>query len=132
MLPKHLDNCEEELLQEFKRSAISGHGVNQGAPREDFVRRFLKNNLASSLEIGNGEIIDSSSKPGASRPQHDIVIYRRSYPKIDLGGGVGGFLIESVVATIEVKSTLTPKGVQQSVDAGQAAKSRRKNKHSQV
>jgi hypothetical protein len=122
MLPTHLNNSEGELLEKFKRSSVSGHGVNRGTPREVFVREFLARNLASSLDIGSGEIFDSSSKPAAPRPQHDVVIYKRSYPKIDLGGSVGGFLIESVVATIEVKSTLNPEDVDQAVKAGRAAK----------
>jgi hypothetical protein len=122
MLPTHLNQCEGELLEKFKRPSVSGHGVNRGTPREVFVKQFLKDHLASTLDIGNGEIIDNSSKPGAKRPQHDVVVYKRSYPKLDLGGDVCAFLVESVVATIEVKSNLTMKGIKQSVKAGKATK----------
>lgn len=59
--------------------------------------------------------------------QFDIVIYKRNYPKLDFGGGVSGFLAESVVATIEVKSTLDKAGIEQAVRAARAAKSLQKN-----
>src|SRR5208282_287716 len=50
-------------------------------------------------------------------------LYRRNYPRIYLGGGITAFLNESVVATIEVKSTLDQSGVDQVVGAGLATKS---------
>jgi hypothetical protein len=62
------------------------------------------------------QIIDHRSKPREPRNQFDIVIYRRNYPKLDFGG-VTGFLVESVVATIEVKSVLDSAAVLQAVTA---------------
>ena len=58
------------------------------------------------MAVGRGEIIDSNSKPREQRNQIDVVIYKREYPRLDFGGGINGFLAESVVATIEVKSLL--------------------------
>ena len=75
------------------------------------------------MDIGTGEIIDASSRAGETRNQHDVVLYRRDYPRIPLGGSVHGFLVDSVVATVEVKSRLTKAGLRKAVRAAIAFKS---------
>lgn len=107
MLKSHMDSIEQHLLSISKIPANAGHSLHKGTPREAFIKEYLEGHLPSNVAIGTGEIIDANSKPGQSRNQYDIVVYRRSYPKLDFGGGISGFLIESVVATIEVKSNLT-------------------------
>jgi len=107
MLKSHMDAVENLLLATSRIPANSGHSLHKGTPRESFIKQYLESHLPSNVAIGSGEIIDANSRPGQKRNQYDIVIYRRSYPKLDFGGGVSGFLIESVIATIEVKSTLT-------------------------
>jgi hypothetical protein len=66
--------------------------LHKGTPREAFIREFLEGHLPENVAIGTGEIIDSTSKPNSPRNQFDIVIYRKSYPKLDFGGGVSGLL----------------------------------------
>ena len=109
MLKSHMDAFENKLLATSRIPANSGHSLHKGTPREHFITEFLQDHLPSNVAIGNGEIIDSNSQPAQQRNQYDIVIYNRSFPKLDFGGGISGFLIESVIATIEVKSTLTQK-----------------------
>jgi hypothetical protein len=106
MLKTHIDTVEGSLLETSKIPANSGHPLHKGTPRENFIRTFLQGHLSERVAIGTGEIIDSKSKPGEKRNQIDIVIYKRDYPRLDFGGGITGFLAESVVATVEVKSTL--------------------------
>lgn len=127
MLSSHMKAVEEQLLAISKIPANSGHSLHKGTPREAFIREFLEKHLNSTVAVGTGEIIDSQSKPNEARNQFDIVIYKRNYPKLDFGGGICGFLAESVVATIEVKSTLDKAGVEQAVRAARAAKSLQKN-----
>jgi hypothetical protein len=55
------------------------------------------------------------------------VIYKSSLPKLDFGGGISGFLAESVIATIEVKSTLDKSGMHQALTAAQQAKQLKKS-----
>jgi hypothetical protein len=107
VLEAHMANVERTLVAQSGIQSVAGHSLHKGTPREIFIREFLQNHLPANLAIGTGEIIDSESIPGAPRNQFDIVVYRRSFPKLHLGGGIDAFLIESVVATIEVKSTLT-------------------------
>lgn len=106
MLKSHMDAIEQSLIAISKIPANSGHSLHKGTPREAFIKEYLEAHLPSNVAIGTGEIIDSNSRPGQQRNQYDIVIYKRSYPKLDFGGGISGFLVESVIATIEVKSTL--------------------------
>lgn len=122
MLLAHMSAVEEQLLATSKIPANSGHSLHKGTPREAFIREFLEAHLPSTLAIGTGEIIDSDSSPNSPRRQFDIVIYKRSLPKLDFGGGVSGFLVESVIATIEVKSTLDKAGMEQAITAAYQAK----------
>lgn len=122
MLKSHMDAVENQLLATSRIPANSGHSLHKGTPREAFIKEFLEMHLPSNVAIGTGEIIDANSQPKQQRNQYDIVIYRRSYPKLDFGGGISGFLIESVVATIEVKSTLTQSEFASAVSAARNCK----------
>lgn len=106
MLKAHMDAKERHLLAISQIPANAGHNLHKGTPREAFIREFLDDHLSERVATGTGEVIDSSSRPNQPRNQIDIVVYRRDYPKLSLGGGVSAFLAESVVATIEVKSVL--------------------------
>lgn len=123
MLKSHMDAVENSLVQTSLIPANSGHTLHRGTPREAFIKQFLEGHLSASVSIGTGEIIDAASAPRAPRNQFDIVIYKNNYPKLDFGGGINGFMIESVVATIEVKSLLDQAGIDQSVKAAHTAKS---------
>jgi len=122
MLLSHMDAKESLLVALSQVAASTGHPIHKGTPREAFVREFLDDHLASNVAIGTGELIDSNSRPRQPRRQFDIVIHKRNYPKLDFGGGISGFLIESVIATIEVKSTLTQSDIEQAIGAAREAK----------
>jgi len=117
-----MEACENHLISISKVPANSGHSLHKGTPREAFIKEYLESHLPSNVAIGTGEIIDANSRPGQTRNQYDIVIYKRSYPKIDFGGGISGFLVESVIATIEVKSTLDKSEFANAAKAASAAK----------
>lgn len=117
MLMTHFNQLEDELLAVAQRPASSGHAIHKGTPRESFVRTYLESHLSSLLAIGSGEVIDCNSQPGDSRPQVDLVVYKRQYPKLHFGGGIDAFFAESVLATIEVKSTVTKEDVRQAMRA---------------
>ncbi|WP_345986466.1 DUF6602 domain-containing protein [Sulfurimonas sp. HSL-1656] len=123
MLKSHIDAIENHLVSISQIPANAGHTLHRGTPREAFIKEFLEGHLSANVAIGTGEIIDSNSQPRAQRNQYDIVIYKNNYPKLDFGGGVNGFLVESVVATIEVKSLLDQSAIDQSVRAAYNAKS---------
>ena len=87
MLKSHIDAMENHLLAISQVPEHSGHSLHKGTPREAFIKEFLVGHLGEHVAIGTGEIIDANSTPGESRNQIDIVIYKRSYPKLDFGGG---------------------------------------------
>lgn len=122
MLAAHMDAVEASLVQTAQIPANAGHTLHRGTPREAFIKQFLESHLSANVAIGTGEIIDAASTPRAPRNQFDIVIYKKNYPKLDFGGGISGFMIESVVATIEVKSVLDQAAITQSVVAAKNAK----------
>lgn len=117
-----MDAVENHLMSISQIPANAGHTLHRGTPREAFIKEFLEKHLSANVAIGTGEIIDSNSQPRQQRNQYDIVIYKNNYPKLDFGGGVCGFLIESVIATIEVKSILDQSAIDQSVGAAKNAK----------
>jgi hypothetical protein len=127
MLVTHINTVENHLLSISRIPANSGHSLHKGTPREAFIKEFLQKHLNSDVAIGTGEIIDYRSKPSAPRNQFDIVIYKRNYPRIDFGGGINGFLAESVIATIEVKSLIDKKGIEQAINAAKTAKQLQKS-----
>lgn len=127
MLLNHMEAVENRILASSEISKNSGHPLHKGTPREAFIKEFLEAHLPSTVAIGTGEIIDYMSIPGELRNQYDIIIYRKEYPKLDLGGGVNAFLVESVIATIEVKSTLDQGGIEQAVKAAVNAKKLKPN-----
>lgn len=127
MLFSHMAAVEDQLLATSRIPANSGHSLHKGTPREAFIKEFLESHLPSTLAIGSGEIIDSESQPASPRRQFDLVVYKRNLPKLDFGGGISGFLAESVIATIEVKSLLDKPGMYQAITAAQEAKRLKKS-----
>ena len=115
MLEEHFASVEKHLLALRDLGETAGHALHKGTPREHFVREFLIEHLSKKMSVGTGEIIDSSSKPGQSRPQNDVVLFDPTYPRLSLGGGINCFIVESVVAVIEVKSKLTKAELERAV-----------------
>src|SRR5689334_14924530 len=122
LLQAHLDVVEELLIAHSRICANAGHTIHRGTPREAFVHQFLRGHLSGKAAIGTGEVIDRNSLARDPRNQVDVVIYDSQYPRIDFGGGVFGFLAESVFATIEVKSILDEAGLTQAVQASRRLK----------
>lgn len=122
LLLDHMAAVENQLLTTARIPANSGHALHKGTPREAFVREFLQHHLPSTLEIGTGELIDHASTADVPRRQHDIVVFKRNFPKLNFGGGISAFLAESVLATIEVKSVLDKTGLRQAMTSAQATK----------
>lgn len=122
MLLDHLNHIERRLLAQAAVQVPAGHPNHKGTPREAFIREFLDTHLSRSVAVGTGEIIDAASKPGEARNQIDIVLYRDVFPRLDFGGGINAFLVESVIAGIEVKSRLDRDAVFQVVSTGHRIK----------
>jgi hypothetical protein len=75
-----------------------------GFAREHFVHNILENILPKSVIVGTGEIVDGTGKRSG---QQDVIIYRSDFPVITSLTPINTYLIEGVIATIEVKSNLS-------------------------
>ncbi|QTA86176.1 DUF6602 domain-containing protein [Desulfonema magnum] len=127
MFVSHINAIEQVLAAQSAAAQNAGHPNLRGGPREWFIQEFLESHLPTILEIGQGEIIDENSRPkpprGSYRPQVDLVIYRRDMPKIMYSANNAAFLAEGVMATIETKSVLKFKDLEQACSASRVHKS---------
>lgn len=81
-----------------------GHAGTQGAETEQAIQKLLEDFLPSDFGIGSGVIVGSD---GSSSKQADIVIYDRSRPDYSLSNDSKIFLVDHVLAAIEIKTTFT-------------------------
>lgn len=126
MLQTDCEFSEKILLDLYNNSKILTHTVTEGNARELFVKSFLQSHIPASYSIGSGEAFEYSSLPKSTktderRNQIDVLIYKNDYPKISFGD-TGAYLIEGIVATIEVKSCLDEAAVIQAVKTARALK----------
>ena len=104
----------KRLKSEAELVGVQGrHELYEDAARSTFIRVVLDQFLPASYAIGAGRIIDSS---GNSSDDQDIVIYRRDFPQMNLPGSTNVFLLESVLATIQVKTKLVRKTFFEALD----------------
>ncbi len=122
LLKEHFEMIEKLLLARYDVSKNASHAVNKGTAREFFMKDFLMEHLSRLVGIGQGEIINADTHANDLRNQQDIVIYRRDFPRIRFGGEINGFLAESIIATIEVKSKLDKDDIRQAISAAYRAK----------
>lgn len=101
-------NSESDLA-----ASLVEHGGELGNAREALINGVLSRILPSIYEVGTGEIIDHLGKHSR---QIDIVIARRDFPSLTLPSGSKVYPIESVLATIEVKSELDSQTLNQALE----------------
>lgn len=99
--------------------SVSDHSTILGDARESFIRDILEKFLPSSIVIGSGQVIDQC---GGKSKQIDIIIYRREFPVLKTFGSADVYLIEGVIATIEVKSFLDKDNLKTSLDNAKSVK----------
>ena len=132
LLQDHLKAVENTLLAQSHNVANAGHSLHKGMPREDFLKFFLVNHLSERVAIGQGEIIDARTQADEPRHQNNIIIYRRNFPRIAFDHTISGYLAESVVATVEVKSALTKDELAEAVKAAHNIKQLGRHDHNVI
>lgn len=96
----------EELIKgwyEHTQSVLE-QSSDLGFAREHFIENVLRSFMPKSVVIGSGEIVDGE---GQRSGQQDVIIYRADFPILTSFTPVNTYLIEGVIATIEVKSNLS-------------------------
>jgi hypothetical protein len=113
-----MSNVYKNIVRDRIKDAIGkaqavnelAHSGERGALREIVVRDVLRPLLPADLGVGAGTVIDRN---GRQSRQQDVILYDQSIlPPALFGGDAGVFPIESVLYTIEVKSTLDASGLQ--------------------
>lgn len=108
------ENHYKELLRSRIESAVAqaraakgvSHKGLKGEILEILIKDLFRPLLPSDIGVGTGQIIEYYSKKLST--QHDIILYDKSIlPPILFEGSSGIFPIESVLYTIEIKTTLT-------------------------
>ncbi len=92
-----------KLASQFLESDAIHHSLSKGEQREEPVRNFLLSSLPDTFGLTKGEAIDLDGKHSR---QIDILIYNRIRDFAMIGNDFSIMPIESVLATIEVKSLL--------------------------
>lgn len=103
---KFISQLAKRLVAEFEFSAEAGTPGLVGAAKEHPARAQLAEMLPKGVAVGSGIVIDSY---GAFSKQQDIVVYENLCPVFTFNDTAEAtfFPVEGVIATGEVKSTLS-------------------------
>jgi hypothetical protein len=113
-----LETAEDQLWLGFKRAGAKRHRGSRGASREDAVARFLAGQLPTRFGVTTGEAVDAGERRTG---QLDVVVYDRNLTAPLLQDESGDLLpAESLLAVIEVKSTLTQDELETCAQAAKA------------
>jgi len=109
-----------KALSDMRATASYRNRLLKGRAREIFVASILRPYLNPTMGICTGMVTDSD---GSHSAQMDVIIYDRNVvPPFLLSEGEGIVPIESVLATIEVKSRLTSTELNSAVDNARSLK----------
>ena len=104
-LPNQIvESLDKEVKNRLELASVIRHPGESGRARENVIVDFLRRLIPQSFGIDTGFVIDSL---GGISKQVDIVIYRTDYHPVFEISGIKHFLVESVVAVIENKASIT-------------------------
>lgn len=107
-------------LAEAQAASGCSNQVLKGRAREIFVSNLLRPYLAPAMGVCSGVVIDSH---GRHSRQIDVIVYDRGViPPVLVEEGEGIIPCESVLATVEVKSTLTAKEMRGTIGNARSVK----------
>lgn len=115
-LKEYIRILGQELVSEFEKAGIMTHPAAVGAGREASAKQKLKQILPAGVGVGSGFVIDSF---GHTSRQCDIILYEENFalrvcPNMDAENTY--YNCESVIAVGEVKSVVTRKELEDSLD----------------
>jgi hypothetical protein len=104
LIQKDASALVESFIERAKVLNAIEHKLTQGTLKELFTSELLQHFLTIQFGIGSGIVINDKNKQSN---QTDIVIYdKRIIPPFISGSGIGVYPVESVIATIEIKTEL--------------------------
>ncbi len=96
----------DETLRRLELAPQIEHPGESGRAREQMLIAFIEQLIPSSFGVSTGFVVDAL---GGKSKQVDVVVYRTDYAPVFEIGGVKHFLVESVVAVLEVKAAIKGK-----------------------
>ena len=104
IISKIVSSLNKGVLDELELSREIKHPGENGRAREQILSGFLRKIIPSKFSVDTGFVIDAV---GGISNQIDIVIYRNDYHSVLEVGNIKHFMIESVVAVIENKASIS-------------------------
>ena len=92
-------NETEALLLSSLNNQQSHYPDSPTTLKNHFINLFLKRFLPSTIQIGSGTIIDHF---GSQSTYQNLILYRSDFPIFPTNSESKNFLVESVLATIEI------------------------------
>lgn len=110
-IQQFFDRKVEDLISLYETTAVVAHRGEKGTFREMLVRNVLGSILPPHFGLGTGIIVD---KWGRQSRQTDIILFdRRVMPPVVFQESHGLYPIDAVHRTIEVKSVLSSKHLEE-------------------
>ncbi|WLE96607.1 MAG: hypothetical protein QTN59_18235 [Candidatus Electrothrix communis] len=113
-LHRHLRGIYSILKSRFDYINHSiGHSLTKGEENEAEIKKLLIEFLPPAYGVGSGLIVDTQ---GNESKQVDIIIYDKSIPNYTLSSESKIFLVDQVLATIEIKTTFTKTSLLEAIE----------------
>lgn len=94
----------DEVTKQLELAKRIDHPGESGRAREQILTSFIQRLVPSTFGVATGFVVDAV---GGLSKQVDIIIYRNDYTPVFEIGAVKHFLVESVIAVLEVKAAIT-------------------------
>jgi hypothetical protein len=94
----------DEVTKQLDLARHIDHPGESGRAREQILTSFIHRLVPSTFGVSTGFVVDAV---GGVSKQVDVVIYRSDYAPIFEIGAIKHFLVEAVIAVVEVKAAIT-------------------------
>jgi len=119
------NDTEALLLSSFTNQQSNNHNSTQSL-RNHFINLFLKRFLPSTIHIGSGIIVDHF---GSKSTHQNLILYRSDFPIFPSTTESKTFLMESVLATIDILEPSSKLDLTQSFTNSASVKNLKTGKH---
>ncbi|HHG3370011.1 DUF6602 domain-containing protein [Vibrio parahaemolyticus] len=109
ILEKYCEAAVSSLNAEYDKSKVVKHSATSGAIREGQIKDLLEKHLPSLVHVVSGQVFDSNDNYSK---QQDIVLVHKSMPRLQFDSNLDLIFIEGVVATVEIKTHVSPSTMQ--------------------
>lgn len=104
-LVEYCQGAVRSLNAQYEMTNVLGHNATAGSVRERLIQDFLIAHLPEMTTVVSGMIVDSHNQRSK---QQDIVLMLKSMPRLPFASGHDLIFQEGTVATIEIKTNISP------------------------